>query len=131
MKHITKLVVAFAVATLLIVGPASAHVRTAGTSLKLKASPTTVQKGKTVTFTATLNSNWKKCYSQRKVSFYKDGVKQFTKGTNNHGVATAKWKATKTGNWVAKFKGRKWGTHPHRHVCRASQSKSVKVTVKK
>ncbi len=131
MKHITKLVVAFAVASLLLMGPAAAHVRIAGTSLKLKASPTTVQKGKPVTFTATLNSNWKKCYSQRKVSFYKDGVKQFTKGTNTHGVATVKFKPTKTGNWVAKFKGRKWGVHPHKHTCLASQSKAVTVTVKK
>ena len=131
MKHITKLVVSIALASLLLVGPAAAHVRTAGTSLKLKANPTTVQKGKAVTFTATLNSNWKKCYSQRKVSFWFNGTKKFTKGTNTHGVATVKYKPGKTGNWVAKFKGRKWGVHPHRHVCRASQSKSVKVTVKK
>ena len=39
MKHITKLVVAFAIATLLLVGPAAAHVRVASTTLKLAASP--------------------------------------------------------------------------------------------
>ena len=131
MKHITKLVVSIAVASLLIVGPASAHVRTASTKVKLTASPTTVHKGKTVTFKATIKSDWKKCYSQRRVYFYKDGVKQFYKGTNNQGVATVKWKATNTGKWYAKFKGKKWGKHPHKHECLASKSKTIKIVVKK
>jgi hypothetical protein len=131
MKHITKLVVAFAVATLLLVGPASAHVRTASTSLKLTASPTTVHQGKTVTFTATLKSNWKKCYSQRRVVLYKEGVKQFYKGTNTSGVAKFKVQPNKTAHYYVKFKGRKWGTHPHKHTCLASQSKTIKIVVKK
>ena len=133
MKHITKLVVAFAVASLLLVGPAAAHVRVASTTLKLAASPQTVHVGKTLTLKANLASNWKKCYSQRKVSFYRNGVKQFTKGTNTHGVATKKIKPNHKGTfkWVAKFKGRKWGDHPHKHTCLASQSKAVTVTVKK
>ncbi len=130
MKHITKLVVAFAVASLLIVGPASAHVRTASTSLKLSASSTSIHKGKTVTFTATLKSGWKKCYSQRRVVLYKNGNKQFYKGTNTSGVAKFKVKPTNTANWQVRFKGRKWGTHPHDHTCLASQSKTIKVVVR-
>ena len=131
MKHFTKLVVAFALSSLILVGPAAAHVRFATTSLKLKAEPTTVQKGKTITFTATLNSNWKKCYSQRRVHLYKNGVEQFYKGTNTSGIAKFKVEATKTAKWFVKFKGRKWGKHPHKHQCGASQSKAVTVTVKK
>ena len=131
MKHFTKLAVALALSSLILVGPAAAHVRFATTTLKLKADPTTVQKGKTITFTANLSSNWKKCYSQRRVHLYKDGVEQFYKGTNQLGIAKFKVTATKTANWFVKFNGRKWGTHPHKHQCGASQSKAVTVTVKK
>ena len=62
MKHITKLVVAFAVASLLLVGPAAAtcgHQRKP--SSKLSANNTHVQKGSKVTFTDRAQCNWKKC----------------------------------------------------------------------
>ena len=130
MKHIVKVLLAVTMATSLLVGPAAAHVRTADTALKLSANHTTIHKGKGVTFTATLKSNWKKCYSQRRVHLYKDGVHQFYKGTNTAGVAKFTVHPNKTHHWYVRFNGRKWGTHPHKHTCLASQSKTIKIVVK-
>ena len=129
MKHIAKLLLASTIVMTLLVGPAAAHIRQEGTIIKLKASPNPVQQGTGLTFTATLSSDWKKCYSQRNVGFYRNGVKQVVKGTNTAGIATIHIKATNTAKWYAKFNGRKWGKHPHKHVCFPSKSNTIKVKV--
>ena len=134
MKHFSRLALAVLTATTLLigpVGPADAHVRTAKTSLSLKVNDKSVHRGDRVVFTAHLKSKWKKCYSQRHVSLYRFGTKVAQQGTNRHGIAKFRFKAKHTAKWYVRFKGRHWGKHPHDHKCKPSQSRTIKVTVKK
>ena len=131
MKHIARLFLALTVASLLLIGPAAAHVRTASTKLSLKAEDTTVHKGDQVVLTAHLKSDWKKCYSNRRVKLFRYGTKVSYDSTNSQGIAVFKFDAQYTAKWQVQFTGRQWGTHPHSHTCLASQSQTIKIVVKK
>ena len=131
MKHILRVTLAVMVTAGLLMGPAAeAHVRKAPTSLSLKASKTKVHKGHKVTFTIHLKSAWSKCVQQQPIKWFKNGVYKKTVTTNNNGVVTLTKKMHHSGTFRAKYLGRRWGKHPHRHVCYASQSKGVFIKVK-
>ena len=109
--------------------PAQAHERTESTHITIHANKKHVEEGKKVTFEGKLKSDWSKCFNWRNVSLYAGNKKIATKKTQKSGYYqfTVRPKATKT--WKVKFKGRKWGTHPHKHRCLASSSKGIKVKV--
>ena len=129
MKQMAKIVVALSVFSLALAGPADAHVRTANTRLSLSASDTKVHAGDQVTLTAHLRSAWKACVRFKKINLYRYGTKVAQKKTNNKGIARYTFTAQHTAQWQVKFKGRKWGKHPHSHRCLASHSKTITVKV--
>lgn len=128
-KTLTSILAATMLVGVLGGAPALAHERTASTNITIHASDKTVNEGKKVKFEGKLKSDWSKCFNWRKVSLYAGNKKIATKKTRQSGYYqfTVKPKATKT--WKVKFKGRKWGTHPHVHRCLASSSKGIKVRV--
>ena len=131
MRHILKIALAGMMCVGLLAAPAQATDWTATTSLSLKASDTSVKQGTKVTFTIKLKSHRKPCYQNQPVKWYRNGVYKKTVHTNNKGVATLHKKMNHTGTFRAKYLGYRKGHHPKRHVCYASQSRAVKVTVKR
>jgi hypothetical protein len=131
MKHITKLVVALTVASLLLIGPGASAITSVNTSLKLTASKTQVQKGGKVTFTIVLKSPKAKCIKGMPIRWYRNGVFKKIYTTNNNGKVQFKKGVKATSKYFAKFAGAKVGTHPNRLNCQPSVSNTVKITVKK
>jgi len=129
-KNSIRLVVVLTVASLLLVGPASAHVREATTHLKLRANPTQVKPGGVVRFTIRLNSQWNNCKANQPVRWYRNGVYIRTLTTNSHGKIVLNKHVRATSRYYAKYLEHKWGTHPHRHVCHGSRSNAIRIRVK-
>src|SRR3954464_6855092 len=129
MKHLVRVVVVLSAASLLFATPASAHVRTANTSLKLSVSDSKVKQGTKVTWTIKLKSPWSKCIANQPVRWYKKGTFKKNRTTNANGILTFTKKMNHTGTFQAKYQGRKWGKHPHKHTCKPSVSNKVKVKV--
>jgi hypothetical protein len=130
MKHILKVVLAVAISTGLLAAPAMAN-WTASTSLSLKASDTKVKQGTKVTFTIHLKSHRAKCYQHQPVKWFKNGVYKKTLTTDNQGIIHKTKKMNHTSTYRAKYLGRRWGHHPHRKTCNASQSRAVTIHVKR
>jgi hypothetical protein len=131
MKHIPRIALASMICVGLLAAPAEAVDWTASTSLSLKASDTHVKQGTKVTFTIKLKSKRKPCYQHQPVRWYKNGNYKKTVHTNNKGVVKLHKKMNHTGTFRAKYLGFKRHVHPNRHVCHGSQSRAVKVTVKR
>ena len=130
MKNVLRVVLAVMITTGLMAAPALAN-WTASTSLSLKASDTTVKQGTKVTFTIHLKSSRAKCYQNQPIKWFKNGVYKKTVTTNANGIVKLTKKMHNTSTYRAKYLGRRWGTHPHRKTCYASQSKAVTITVNK
>ena len=112
------------------IGPAQAHDRIEPTSLTIKVSDKSVDKGDKVTFKGKLKSDWKKCRANSKVKLVKGSKVVASKTTSANGSYSFKQKIKKTANWRVKFSGKKVNvTHPHNHRCLGSQSKSIRVRV--
>jgi hypothetical protein len=126
-KALTWILASVVLTAMLGTAPVAAHERIESTRITIHASTKQVQKGKKVTFEGKLKSDWSKCFNWRKVSLYAGNKKIATKQTRQSGYYqfTVRPKATKT--WKVKFKGRKWGKHPHVHRCLASSSKGIRV----
>ena len=131
MKHFARIIVVVSAASLLLAGPAEAHVRTASTHMSLSASKTHVKQGTKVTFKIKLRSPWSKCYANQTVGWYKNGNFRRNRTTDANGNITFSKKMNHTGTFQAKYAGRKWGKHPHKHVCKPSASNKVRVKVKR
>ena len=131
MKHILSVALASMMCVGLLAAPAEATDWTASTSLSLKASDTHVKKGTKITFTIKLKSHRKPCYQNEPVRWYKNGVYKKTVHTNDKGVVQLHKKMQHTSTYRAKYLGKRVGTHPNRHVCHPSQSRAVKITVKR
>src|SRR3954470_20936736 len=129
MKHFAKILVVVSVASLLLAGPADAHVRTASTSLKVSVRNSKVKQGTKVAWTIKLKSPWSKCIANQPVRWYKNGTFKKNRTTNANGIVTFTKKMNHTGTFQAKYEGRKWGKHPHKHTCKPSVSNKVKVKV--
>jgi len=126
-KNLVRMVAVATVASLLLVSVASAHVNVSTTSLRLRVSDSTVQRGDRVTFNGRLSSDWAKCYQFRPVKLQKNGTTIASKKTDANGKVRWTRLIRGTANWNLKFSGRRWGKHPHRHVCKASTSKVIQV----
>jgi hypothetical protein len=134
MRHIARTMLALLIATGLLAEPALAHVRTANTKVKFTASDTKVQSGQKVILTAKIKSPWDKCLKKRKVALYRKGVKLTQKKATyqpnkNRAIAKFRINPTRTAKWWVKVKPRKWGKHPHRHVCKGRESKHIQIKV--
>ena len=81
-------------------------------------------------FTITLKSQWDKCKAQQPVRWYRNGVYKKTFTTNNKGKIVLNKHVKATSKYFAKYPGRKFGTHPHRHVCHGSTSNTIRIKVK-
>ncbi len=130
MKHLVKIIVVVSAASLLVVGPASAHVRTANTHISLSASKTNVHKGTRITWTIHLKSPWSKCYANQPVKWYKNGNFKRVRTTNGNGVIQFTKKMWRTSTYQARYAGRQWGVHPHQHTCKPSNSNRVTIHVR-
>jgi hypothetical protein len=128
-KILIPMLAAVMLSAMLSAAPVAAHERIESTRITIKTNKSMVQEGKKVRFEGKLKSDWSKCFNWRKVSLYAGKKKIATKQTRQSGYYqfTVKPKATKT--WKVKFKGRRWGTHPHVHRCLASSSKGIRVRV--
>ena len=131
MKSILTVTLAAMISIGLLAAPAEATDWTAGTSLSLKASDTQVKQGTKITFTIKLKSHRKPCYQMEPVKWYRNGVYKKTLHTNNKGVVHLTKKMNHTSTYRAKYLGKRVGQHPNRHVCHASQSRAVRIKVKR
>lgn len=123
-------VVALAMTSVLFLGTvADAHVRVEPTTLTLRVSDTTPSKGDKVVFTGHLRSDWSKCFANQSVKLIRNGVVLASRKTDTTGVVKFIRRLRHSGHWQLKYSGRKWGLHPHRHVCKPSASDVIKVTV--
>jgi hypothetical protein len=109
---------------------ADAHVRVnVKTSLVLRVSDNQVPEGTKVSFGGQLKSPWIKCVKNRKVKLLRNGNKLGVRRTNATGQVLFRRQLFHTGTFKLRFAGRQWGKHPHRHSCRASNSRKIRVTV--
>lgn len=109
---------------------ADAHVRIEPTRLTLRVSDRRVDKGDKVVFTGHLKSAWNKCYAFQPVKLIRNGVVRASRKTNSTGIVKFIRHLRHSGYWHLKYRGRRWGLHPHRHVCRPSASNIVHIVVK-
>jgi hypothetical protein len=108
------------------------------------SSPVSIQKnhknpydqGETVIFRGKIKSPRKFCRFLRKVSLFKkrpgpDKFIEFDR-TGARGRYKVTWPANKLGThrFYVKVKPKVGGVHPHRHVCKGTRSRTVKVRVK-
>ena len=109
--------------------PAQAHERTASTRLTIHANKTEVDRGRKVTFSGSLRSDWKRCRAYKKVTLFKGSTPVQAKKTTRAGTYAFVQRITMTRTWRVKFSGKRWGTHPHVHRCLASRSRGIRVRV--
>jgi hypothetical protein len=108
--------------------PAQAHDRLVPTSLTIKVSDRSVDRGDKVTFRGKLRSDWKKCRANSKVKLVRNQQVVATKTTKPNGSYAFRRNITSTANWRVRFPGKKVNVvHPHNHRCLSSQSRSVRV----
>ena len=130
MKLFVKITIAMLMASFLVAGPAGANT-TVATHTKLTVSDKTVKQGTKVTWKIKVTANYKKCYANRQVKWFKNGVFKKYKTTGDNGVVKFTKKMNHTGNFQAKLPAIDKGVHPHIHHCKPSHSKIIKVTVKR
>src|SRR3954447_13140739 len=129
MKVFIKLTVALMIGSLLLVAPAGANTIIT-THTKLHASDTSVKPGTKIKWKIEVNAKNKKCYANEKVKWFKNGNFKHYKQLGANGIVTFKKKMWHTSTYYAKYLGKHWGLHPHKHECKPSVSKKVKITVK-
>jgi len=130
MKSLIKVTIAVLMASFLVAAPAGANTSVT-THTKLTVSDKSVKQGTKVTFTIKVTANYKKCYANRQVKWFKNGVFKKYKTTGDNGVVKFSKKMNHTGKFQAKLPAKDIGVHPHIHHCQPSHSKIVKVTVKR
>ena len=108
-------------------GPASAHVRTASTSLSIAVSDSTPDRGDKVQFSGQLKSKWKRCKAAQRVVLFRGQKPVQSKKTSRAGLYSFTQRIRSNSNWTVKYKGRRFGVHPHVHRCRRSTSKTIQI----
>jgi hypothetical protein len=129
MKHILRVALAVMIMTGLLIDPATAHVRKANTRIRVTATDTSVKPGTKVILKAKVKSRWAKCYRSRKVKLVRKGVVLTKKKTNRHGVAKFKLFPRRIARWWVVAPKKRWGKHPHRHVCRRGESNHLRIKI--
>jgi hypothetical protein len=129
MKLFIKVTIAVLMASLLVTAPAVAN-STITTHTKLTANKTKVTKGTKVTWKIHVTSPNKKCYANRTVKWFKNGNFKHNKQVGPQGNLKFTKKMHNTSTYQAKLPKKEFGVHPHHHICEASHSKKIKITVK-
>jgi len=120
------------VAAFLLSGTALAHNVTFETHLSISRSPSgTVDPGTRITFSGKLTSPKDRCVSGMLIKLVKVGTGVVDKTrTNDHGRYRFERTVRQTSEWRTRFAGSVLNaTHPHNHVCGASRSAKVEVSV--
>jgi len=115
--------------TLLAPAGAEAHVKTFRTTVVFAASDTTVSKGDQVRFGARAKAKKKKCRSRRTVKLVRNGTVLAVKRTNRPGYAFFSKKLQKGGKFWVVVTRKRFGAHPHRHICPSMVSKKIRIRV--
>ena len=108
-------------------GPASAHVRTASTKLSIEVSDSTPDRGDKVTFSGQLKSKWKQCKANQRVVLKRGQKTVESTTTTRSGFYSFTKRIRSNSNWTVKYKGRRFGVHPHVHRCRPSKSQTIRI----
>ena len=108
-------------------GPASAHVRTASTKLSIEVSDSTPDRGDKVTFSGQLKSKWKQCKANQIVVLKRGQKTVDSTRTTRSGFYSFNKRISSNSNWTVKYKGRRFGVHPHVHRCRPSKSQTIRI----
>lgn len=100
------------------------------THTKLTVNKTKVTKGTKVTWKIHVTSPNKKCFANRKVKWFRNGVFKHKKQVGPNGNLKFTKKMHNTSTYQAKLPKKEFGMHPHHHVCKKSHSKAIKIVVK-
>src|SRR3954449_10862420 len=130
MKVFVRITIALLTTSLLVAGPALAATNIP-THTILTVNKHKVTQGTKVNWKIEVNSKNKKCYANRQVKWFKNGVFKKYKTTGDNGIVKFSKKMNHTGKFQAKLPAIDKGNHPHIHHCQPSKSKIVKVTVKR
>ncbi len=132
MKSMLARTIAVTLALVFMLGavPAQAHTRIEPTSLTLRANDTRVDRGDRVTFSGSLRSDWKRCKAYKSVTLFRGKRPVATRKTTRAGLYAFTVQVPKTATWKVKFKGKRWGVHPHVHRCLRSTSRGITVRVR-
>ena len=132
MKSMLARTIAVTLALVFMLGavPAQAHTRTEPTSLTLSANHTLVDRGDRVTFSGSLKSDWKRCRAYKNVTLFRGKRPVATRKTTRAGLYSFTVQVAQTKTWRVKFRGKRWGVHPHVHRCLRSSSRGVTVRVR-
>jgi len=130
MKLFIKVTIALLMtSSLLVAAPAGANT-TITTHTKLTVNKTKVVKGTKVTWNIHVTAKNKKCYANRTVRWFRNGVFKHDKHLNAQGKLKFTKKMHNTSTYQAKLPKKEFGVHPHHHICKKSHSKAIKITVK-
>ncbi len=108
-------------------GPASAHQRTASTSLSISVSDQRPDRGDAVTFSGRLSSNWDRCEEDQRVHLKRGRTIVQTTRTNDSGSYSFSQRINGNSNWKVRFTGKRFGVHPHVHGCLPDTSRKIRI----
>lgn len=107
--------------------PAQAHQRQASTKLTISVSDSTPDQRDKVTFSGQLKSKWKACKKYQKVYLYRGKKRLEITTTSRSGRYSFDKHIRSNSNWTVKYKGRRFGKHPHVHRCKPSKSETIRI----
>jgi hypothetical protein len=111
-------------------GVARAHVAEINTRLSMFVSDATPNDGQSVVFRGALKSKNRRCFRNQQIQILRNGSVFKTTRTNNRGRYRVAKKVTQSGRYRARFNGfGPFGTHPHSHTCKPSQSSQIRIRV--
>lgn len=132
MKSMLARTIAVTLALVFMLGavPAQAHTRIQPTRVTLNANDTLVDRGDRVRFSGSLKSDWKRCRAYKSVTLFRGKRPVATRKTTRAGLYAFTAQVTQTKTFRVKFRGKRWGVHPHVHRCLRSTSRGVTVRVR-
>ena len=111
------------------VTPASAHERTAATSLSINVSDSHPEEGDKVRFSGKLSSEWSKCQAFKRVTLKRGHKAVQSTLTDRSGGYSFSQRINSSSNWRVRFTGKRWGVHPHVHRCLPDTSRVIRIRV--
>lgn len=129
MSQFVKRTLAVSLVLMMLLGDTALAATTYNTAIKLRASNTSIQRGQRVIFSGELKSTFRKCFRDRKVTLYRNGVAVESQRTDRQGDFRFVRHPNRTRTWRVKFAGKTGGTHPNQWICEASASNKIRVQV--
>ena len=127
MKKTLTIALAATMLFVLTAAPAQAHTRTASTKLTIAVSDSTPDRGDKVTFSGQLKSKWKACKANQRVVLKRGQKTVQSTQTSRSGNYSFEQRINSSSNWTVKYKGRRFGVHPHVHRCKPSKSQTIQI----